>query len=91
MAGSSKAEAAGIREKHWEWQGQAWALTIAWYLLAWPWGAGSRGAHCSSRISALDRNSLSFCTLQRKHRDTPHPCRGRGREEEGGGNLRKLL
>lgn len=61
------------------------ALTTAWYLLAWPWGAGSRGAHCSLRISALDRNSLSFCTLQRKHRDTPHPCQGqRGGEREEG-------
>lgn len=56
-----------------------WALTTAWYLLAWLWGVGSRGAHCSSRISALDRNSLSFCTLQRKHRDAPHPCQGQRR------------
>lgn len=60
------------------------ALTSAWYLLTWPWGAGSRGAHCSSRISALDRNSLNFCTLQTKHRH-PSPCPGqRGGEREEG-------
>lgn len=53
-------------------------LTTAWYLQAEPWGAGSRGAHCSSLVSALARNSLSFCTLQREHRDPPHPCQSKG-------------
>lgn len=49
-------------------------LTTAWYLLWLSALLSSEDLSCSSPISSLDRNSLSFCTLKgKKPQFTPQP------------------